>query len=196
MIDQTQLIKKYKHERKNISLIAKELKVNPVTIHRAINKYGIERNSLKKTLIDKKILVENYFTLLKSVAQIAKELKTSHKFISLCFEYYGLKQRSKSDTAKIRNKRLFSGYVHRKKSQGYVFIKMPSHPRSNKYGYVQEHIVIMESVIGRPLKNKEVVHHINKNKEDNRPENLMLFRSHSEHITFHNLNGHHTRRHQ
>jgi hypothetical protein len=34
---------------------------------------------------------------------------------------------------------------------GYVWIRMPNHPRADKNGYMQEHIVIKEKEIGRYL---------------------------------------------
>lgn len=43
----------------------------------------------------------------------------------------------------------------------------------------------MERKIGRTLRRGEVVHHINHVRDDNRPENLQLFASHSDHMKHH-----------
>lgn len=68
---------------------------------------------------------------------------------------------------------------------GYPVLYMPEHPRAKSNGYVREHIVVAERILGRSLKDGEVVHHINENKRDNTPENLMVFSSHSEHMRYH-----------
>jgi hypothetical protein len=49
---------------------------------------------------------------------------------------------------------------------------------------VPEHRKILEQKIGRKLKKNEVTHHINRNKLDNRPENLMVM-TRAEHINYH-----------
>jgi len=56
-----------------------------------------------------------------------------------------------------------------------------------KKKYIREHRLVMEKHIGRKLSKKEVVHHINHNKLDNRIENLQIM-SFSEHTTYHNYN--------
>lgn len=45
---------------------------------------------------------------------------------------------------------------------------------SDNSGYILEHRLVMARSIGRPLSNKETVHHINGNTQDNRVENLQL----------------------
>ncbi len=62
-----------------------------------------------------------------------------------------------------------------KDKNGYIYIHSPNHPHKNGTDYVFEHRLVMESYLGRYLKPKEVVHHINGIKDDNRLENLKLF---------------------
>lgn len=65
---------------------------------------------------------------------------------------------------------------------GYRFIYAPKNPRTNKdTGYVSEHILVAEEKIGRFLKKEEVVHHLDKDKLNNDPENLVVCKDASEH---------------
>lgn len=85
-----------------------------------------------------------------------------------------------------------SGSIHsqwkggkKKHSKGYVLILRPNHPRANIDGYVYEHILMAEKKYGRPIIYPEVVHHIDLNKKNNHPDNLILFLNDTCHLAYH-----------
>lgn len=57
---------------------------------------------------------------------------------------------------------------------GYIRLRMPDHPNANKNGYVLEHRFVASEAIGRPLATSEEVHHIDGNKKNNSPDNLIV----------------------
>lgn len=91
-------------------------------------------------------------------------------------------------------KKLPGGSAHptwkggRYKTQGYVYVYVPDHPRIQKRPYVFEHILVAESKLKRYLKHGEVVHHINRIRDDNRPENLEVM-TRAEHAMHHDPRG-------
>jgi hypothetical protein len=72
-----------------------------------------------------------------------------------------------------------------KHQNGYWLIYKPNHPRARK-GYIFEHILVAEKKLGRYLKIKEPVHHINGLRDDNRPENLWIFPNNRSHLIYEN----------
>jgi len=79
----------------------------------------------------------------------------------------------------------WKGGKYTTKRDGYIFTYCPKHPFAKRNGkggggYVLEHRLVMEKIIGRYLTKEEDVHHKNGIKDDNRPENLMLI-SHNHH---------------
>ena len=72
-----------------------------------------------------------------------------------------------------------------KDKSGYILIYAPFNPFS-KNGYVLEHRIEVEKRINRLLLPTETIHHINGKKDDNRIDNLFLFRTQAEHKSFEN----------
>jgi hypothetical protein len=71
------------------------------------------------------------------------------------------------------------------KGDNYIGIWKPDHERADHQGYVYEHTLVMEKLIGRlPIKGKEVIHHIDFNKHNNDPDNLYLC-GYIKHTTLH-----------
>ena len=67
----------------------------------------------------------------------------------------------------------------------YKMLHCPEHPQCDSKGYVREHILIVERVLGRYLRDGEIVHHQNEDTLDNRPENLVIT-TRAQHIRLHN----------
>lgn len=65
----------------------------------------------------------------------------------------------------------------RGKSGGHILKYAPTHPNARK-GFVPEHRLVMEQVLGRLLEQTELVHHINCDPQDNDALNLVVLDIH------------------
>ncbi len=160
------LQKKYIDENKPIHKIAKELGMSVGKVFNYIKKYNIPTRDQKSTFT-----MQGHRLSQEQCMAISKRNK-GRKFSQ------ETKQRMSASAKK-------GGIGHKKKrSDGYVAIYFPDHPNSSKDGYVMEHILVMECVVGRRLHGEECVHHKNGKRNDNRIENLQLMTK-SEHMRHH-----------
>lgn len=78
-----------------------------------------------------------------------------------------------------------------KEHSGYISVKMPNHPNANVDGWILEHRLVVSEYLGRPLAKDEIVHHKNGVRDDNKIENLQLFKR-GKHVTLHQLGKKHS----
>lgn len=146
-----------------------------------------------------------YITEMKSIPEIGRILNMPRSTIRLKLIKEGITLRSRTEG--IRNCKTMGSCLrgkHRKFSdrwkenirlaklmQGERTAKGTSHKKNGYIEYTRGihkgravHRVVMETILGRPLKRKEHVHHIDKNRGNNSVENLQLMTI-SEHIRLH-----------
>ena len=141
-----------------------------------------------------------------STNDIAKLLNVSPSFVVVSLHKNGIQLRDTSQAAsfavkqgKMQQLKMVQGKGNqslvwkggRINVNGYIYVWSPGHPHARrnshgvKIGYVAEHHLVMEKIIGRYLEDIEVVHHIDFNRANNHPENLRLFQNVSEHSKYH-----------
>ena len=84
----------------------------------------------------------------------------------------------------MKNKAVLNG-SRSSVGRGHIAIFLPEHTRADPYGYVMEHIVVVEKAMGKPLPDGAVVHHFNERPADNRNENLVACQDQAYHILLH-----------
>ena len=67
----------------------------------------------------------------------------------------------------------------------YEYVYFPEHHLAQKDGTVAVHILVSEEILGRNLERGMIPHHLDANKKNNTPENLMVFANQKEHSCYH-----------
>jgi len=111
-----------------------------------------------------------------------KEINELKRKLKLEYKIYQAKLKSKQQ---IKQEKATKTDI-----DGYTLVYQPEHPRT-KDGYIAEHRMIMENILGRFLCLGETVHHKDKNRTNNNPENLMLFENMGYHMKYHSLESYH-----
>jgi len=132
-------------------------------------------------------LYRDYVTLRMSQYEIAQKYEVSQKVIWRAMHKMGVPTRvaaKRNQTGPLNARwtggRILSAVNPRPREErapfgnGYYYRRDPSHPNANKSGYVAEHIVVATKERGRPLTTDECVHHIDRNRHNNDPSNLII----------------------
>jgi len=71
-------------------------------------------------------------------------------------------------------------------SGGYPAVRAPEgHPRTNARGYIREHILVVERALGHYLPTTARVHHVDEDKTNNAPPNLVVCQNDAYHFLLH-----------
>ena len=166
----------------NLKVLAARFGVDHKMLYRRLKRMGVQTPKKVPHLID----TEQVRSLLEAGlthGDIAARLGVSISAIHRTASGKGLK------TARTGPR---SGQAHRQKwaggrildKHGYVLIWCPLHPKSRGVGYVYEHRLLMEVILGRYLGPAEVVNHEDNHPRHNWPENLSLFASNADHLRY------------
>ena len=163
--------------------------------------------TIYKNIESKLDIIKNmYYNEKKTMRKIASYLNCSQDSIYYVMKKYNLKRRTFSEAQSMKklsqktkdkiSKYFKNRFIKEKhhnwkggtfKSEGYTFIYQPEHLDSNHLGYMKRSRLLMEKYIGRRLGKKEVVHHLDFNRDNDDINNLHLFNTQNEHLKYHRM---------
>lgn len=132
-------------------------------------------NYSKGIYAKKEWLEEQYITKSLSLREIAKICNTNHKTIDYWIKKFGFVKHPVGDRPGNKSANWKTGII---KTYGYIAVKINGH-------YIPQHRIVAATILKRGLRKGEVVHHIDRDRKNNKPENLYVFKTQAEHKAYH-----------
>lgn len=130
----------------------------------------------------------------------AKEIKTKHYCSQSCRSKLITKPCGTCGTpvTRVQSQMLETAYCNRKCAKAFTGPRMRKmneelNPERMTIG---TRLALRAAKLGRPLVKGECVHHIDRNRKNNDPSNLMVFASHSEHMAQHKKENRERKEHE
>ena len=182
------LYQKYQNEILSSQKIANIVGCERKTIDQWLSKVKIKKRGFggSKGIKSKEWLLKEYVEKRKSLHDLAIELKVSRRTIQHWLARYGIPSHPVGDPRKGKDSPLWNGgkYDYKNDIEGY---KRHIVDRKGKRTILWEHREVVKKYLERRLKKREIIHHINFKRDNNRIENLYLFPNDNLHQKYHYL---------
>lgn len=187
------LDEQFRHQKRDIPSIAREVGVGRGVVMSALRRFGISRrytlngpvrmpaNQIFPNLGKPEWLQAEYADKGRTTEGIAAELGCTPWAVqaALCrfrvLKFPGRPQEKKHPEL---------GVGLRKDDKGYIRVYVPDHPFAAR-GWVFQHRLMVEEVLGRYLTPEEEVHHLSERRDDNRLDNFLVMPTYREHMLLH-----------
>lgn len=140
------------------------------------------------SVLPEKKLVEEYARNPQAVRHLASKYGVALRTIVSHLRRSGVTIRSRSEA----NKGLNAGEDHHNwrggrttLGDGYPGVLDPTHGRARRSGYVPEHVRLAELALGKPLRRKHPVHHVDEDRTHNENSNLVICEDEGYHRLLH-----------